>query len=263
MLIGIIVSVFLFFASIKDKDFKNLKYIILIGPFIIGAILYGSVFILTKDIPVDACDGGALMGLLISYIFIGIGILLNLGNLTLLFGKYITEKHGDIKYRKYFIIIGILVFTGIIFFRSNREVNRNISKDLEIKVPYTLDFHYQDSHGGFHGDGITLAKAKLKDIHIEKIVEKSKAEWNRTPMPKNIELELYGGQRGDINWHSDLADKLNMPNIERGYWIFLDRSGNRRVFNKGENLFPRVSANYSLGVIDSERNIFYYIKFDS
>lgn len=96
MLIGIIGAVFLFFAFIKGKDFNSLKYIILIGPFAIGGIIYGSIFLLTKDMPSDVCDGGALMGLLLAFMFIGLGILINIGNVVYLIIKNVQEKNNDI-----------------------------------------------------------------------------------------------------------------------------------------------------------------------
>ena len=96
MLIGIIGAVFLFFTYIKDKDFNSLKYIVLIGPFVMGGIIYGSIFLLTKDMPPDVCDGGALMGMLLAFMFIGLGILMNVGNIVYLIIKNLQEKNNDI-----------------------------------------------------------------------------------------------------------------------------------------------------------------------
>lgn len=263
ILIGIIGAVFLFFALIKGKDFKSLKYIILIGPFVIGAIIYGSIFILTKNMSPDVCDGGALMMVLLAFMFIGLGILINLAYLVHWIINKGLKNNKNMKYKNHIIVIITLVLIGVFFFRNNTRINRKISKDLGIKVPNTLSFQYEDTHGGFHGDGITLAKANLKNRDVEIIIKKSKSVWMKTPISDKVELELYGGTKGEMNRESDLAKSLEMPKIEDGYWIFLDRFGGKKVFNKGENLFPRASGNYSLGVIDSKENIFYYIKFDS
>ena len=46
--------------------------------------------------------------------------------------------------------------------------------------------------------------------------------------------------------------------IENGYWIFKDRKS-----KESKERFPdAITGNYSLGVIDLDTDIFYYIKFD-
>lgn len=260
ILIGIIVTVFLYSVFTKNKDNKRIKYIILFTPLIGGLLLYGSIFYLTKDLSPDACDGGALMGILFSFILIGMGVLLNLINILCLIIKKIRES--NMRYKNQFILSISLSIIILLYFTHSTRINRRIAKELDIKVPFTINFEYEDSHGGFHGDGIMLAKADLKDKEISRIIKESKRQWKKIPLSKNIKLELYGGKKDNMNYQSDLARRLNMPRIEEGYWIFLDRFRGS-TFNNGENLFPRVSGNYSLGVIDSKENIFYYIEFDS
>lgn len=261
LLIGIMATVFLFFIFIRNKDAKRLKSIILFAPLILGAIMYGSIFYLTKDMPPDVCDGGALMGILISFILIGMGLLLNFINISYLIINKI--RRSNLRYKKYFILIILASLIIFLFFRHITKVHRRIAKDLEIKVPFTLEFQYEDSHGGFHGDGIMLAKASLNEKEINKIIKESKRKWMKTPLPKNINLVLYGGKNDDNYYESDLSKRLSMSRVENGYWIFVDRFRGERTFNEGENLFPIVSNNYSLGVIDLDRNVFYYIEYDS
>ena len=81
MLIGIIATTIAIIVLMKNINNKKTKYVILIGPFVLAGILYHSIFFLTKNLPPYACDGAALMGLLISYIFLGMGILFNIINL--------------------------------------------------------------------------------------------------------------------------------------------------------------------------------------
>lgn len=64
-------------------------------------------------------------------------------------------------------------------------------------------------------------------------------------------------------YESDLAEKLDMPKIQNGYWIFIDRYNNEKRVTDGEELFPRYSANYTVGIYDAESNILYYCKYDS
>lgn len=74
-IIGLII-----FVLIKNINNKKIKNIILIAPIVLSAILYFSIMLLTSDLPPYACDGAALMGILISFVFLGIGILVNIIN---------------------------------------------------------------------------------------------------------------------------------------------------------------------------------------
>ncbi len=49
---------------------------------------------------------------------------------------------------------------------------------------------------------------------------------------------------------------------ENGYWIYIDRFGNKREYLKGEEI-DRYTNNYSIGLLDLDEKRFYYIKFDS
>ena len=162
------------------------------------------------------------------------------------------------KYKRLMISGLILLIILGSFFLKSTKVNRRIGKDLEIKVPYTLDFYYTDSHGGFHGDGVALGRADVKDKDIARLLKNPKGHWTKTPMPKELETILYGGE----SYYSDLAKRLDMENIKNGYWMYIDRFGNKREYMK-EKEIDRYINNYSIGLLDLDKKIFYYIKFDS
>ena len=139
-------------------------------------------------------------------------------------------------------------------------MNTRIARDLEIKVPFSLKIDYTDTHGWF-GDGTILAKAKLTDKQINSIFESSK-EWRSIPFTENVEVTLYSKGKNGMSYESNLAKELDLPSIKRGYWILLDRFENKRDFVDGEDLKPLLSNNFSIGIIDIDKNMFYYIKED-
>ena len=100
MLIGIVITMSLAIILMKNINNKRHKYIILFGPFILACILYLNIFLLTKNMPPDSCDGAALLGILFSFILIGVGILLNLVNIAYLVINNNLEKEGNMKYKK-------------------------------------------------------------------------------------------------------------------------------------------------------------------
>lgn len=53
-----------------------------------------------------------------------------------------------------------------------------------------------------------------------------------------------------------------MPKIEKGYWILLDIFRNERNFIDGKDSETWLLNNFSIGVIDIDTNMFYYIKDD-
>ncbi len=88
MAIGFLLAIYTVFLLSKNRDKKKIKGLILIGPFVLGGGLYLTILLLTANMPAHTCDGAAIIGILLSFIFLGIGILVNLVNiLYLLIGK--------------------------------------------------------------------------------------------------------------------------------------------------------------------------------
>lgn len=164
------------------------------------------------------------------------------------------------KKKTFIVILVFLIILTTFYIRYANRINTRISRDLEIKIPYSLEIEYTDNHGWF-GDGTTLAKAELTDKQI-KIIFDSSDKWRSIPFTENVEITLYSGKKSGMNYESYLAEDLKIPKIKRGYWMLLDRFDNKRNFTDGENLKPLLSNNFSIGIIDLDSNMFYYIKDD-
>lgn len=156
-----------------------------------------------------------------------------------------------------------------------------VSKSLGIKLSNNLDIDYEDTHGGFHGDGDTLAKVEFERKDAEDILVEIKANenWENLPLPNNLKIRLYGGEldgdqvygyKGDgsirankVAYTSYLAERLEMPEIENGYWQFIDRHGDQPMINDDSHIFQRASQNLTFGIYDADTNILYYGEYDS
>lgn len=70
---------------------------------------------------------------------------------------------------------------------------------------------------------------------------------------------------GSESYHSNLGPSLDMEYIDNGYWIFIDRTGNKREYLGIEKIdrFRQNYGNYSIGLLDMDEKRFYYIKSDS
>lgn len=257
-IIGLIILIVLFYTLKRNIKNTKIKWIILLCPLLLGILIYLSMLLLTKNISPDACDGAALVGVFFSFILIGIGIIINIINIVYILIRNIRLKTKNMKYKKQIILGLILLLMFSVYFLEDTKINRRIAKDLDIQIPYTLDFYYTDTHGGFFGDGIALGRAELKDKDIDKLLKDPKNYWTKTPMPEGLNTILHG----DESYHSDLSIQLAMKHIENGYWMYIDRFGNKREYLKDGEI-DRYSNNYSIGLLDLDEKRFYYIKFDS
>ena len=57
--------------------------------------------------------------------------------------------------------------------------------------------------------------------------------------------------------------EMEMPNIENGYWFFLDRHSKAIDKYEYSEMFDRASSNYSIVVFDTDSNTLYYYALDT
>lgn len=151
--------------------------------------------------------------------------------------------------------VGMLLLVSIYVFNYN-SINKKIARDLGVYIPASLNFQYEDSHGGFLGDGIILAGAKINDKEKDQIIKESDSQWKESPMPEEIRKVVYNRKLNEREEDIDLEKPaIGISELGKGYWIFKDRTP--------EGQFEHIIRNYSVGIIDLDMDTFYYIKFDS
>ena len=60
-----------------------------------------------------------------------------------------------------------------------------------------------------------------------------------------------------------LAELLDMPSIENGYWFFDNRHSNSISPKEDSNLFNQSSFNFTIAVYDIDTQTLYYLEFDT
>lgn len=150
------------------------------------------------------------------------------------------------------VFIGIYIFLDIKF-----GWQIWISRRIEVFVPFSVKLEYEDSHGGFHGDGECLVKVFFSEEQAHEFKEKieKNTHWNKLPMSERLQncVSLYA------------EEGKNMPIIENGYWFYLDRhseADNKYDENERYEEF-RASRNYSVAVFDTDENILYFYELDT
>lgn len=163
---------------------------------------------------------------------------------------------------------GFFLLMAFSFFLTgcfSTSISKQISNSLTVQLPSKVEIDYEDDHGGFHGDGVTMATVQFQEDEAKEILTQiqNNKDWKATPLPENIELEFYGGEKNDVYYISDLAEKNNMPEITYGYWIFIDRYDGEERITEGEELFSESAKNYTAGIYDIETKKLYYFEYDS
>lgn len=120
-----------------------------------------------------------------------------------------------------------------------------------------------DSHGGFHGDGITFLEVAFEDDSCLNQI-KGNSSWKQLPVSYPVDALLYGTQNGSSSIGPYVTDggKKLFPKAETGYYYFKDRhtgaggQGSKDVVN-------RHSFNFTVALYDEDTQTLYYCEFDT
>lgn len=122
---------------------------------------------------------------------------------------------------------------------------------------------HSDSHGGFHGDGLTYTVLAFSDQEVLKQIQASEA-WHELPMDETATVLVYGItqvasdrviQRGPYL----STDDGPIPEIKNGYYRLIDRQAE----NDASSVLDRESLNITLGIYDADTHLLYYFRFDT
>lgn len=128
--------------------------------------------------------------------------------------------------------------------QENRSYLAQIEKDLGITLSSGYLQTYEDTHGGFHGDGHTYAVVQGS------VAIQASAFWSPLPASGNSSL---------------LLQELSacFPEVVKGQLFFCDRHPESTDPADDTDLYRRSSRNFTLAVWDSDRDILYYYVLDT
>ncbi|MFH5835333.1 hypothetical protein ACHAL6_04550 [Proteiniclasticum sp. C24MP] len=155
------------------------------------------------------------------------------------------------------MLTSFLILTGC----HPLSIQKRISDSTGISIPHSMRIDYEDTHGGFHGDGETTAIVAFhedasKDVRAE-ISENM--NWLRLPLEESLDIMMYGGVKDGILYTYEYAELLSMPRIENGYWYFEDRLPEGSL----KELLALPSYNFTVAVYDFDTDILYYLEVDT
>ena len=124
-----------------------------------------------------------------------------------------------------------------------------------IRDEYTV-IHEEDSHGGFHGDGLYFAvldcSEKIEDV--QKLI----ADWREVPLPEDLHRVLYGR----YIYEFDPVGSGQFPVVENGCYYFNNRHSEAEN-SQDEKIFRLSSCNFSLAVFNRDNNTLCLMCFDT
>ena len=117
----------------------------------------------------------------------------------------------------------------------------------------------EDTHGGFHGDGcyyLILDCSSDPDTALD-----IARDWSPLPLSENLNLIMYGGERGGITYMYSFAEEAHWPMIEHGYYRFRDDQAKDPADDSG--LLTRYSFNFEIAAYDTDSNMLYFFRMDT
>ena len=149
------------------------------------------------------------------------------------------------------------------------DVPGQIQKQVGIDVSDGTALSQYDTHGGFHGDGISCyAYTFSNDSCLQQV---SQADgWSAFPLDETAEALLYGIPKETDSGTSyagpfftyENQDTCLVPPIENGYYCLVDRHSDAGTPGD-EGLLARGSFNCTMAVYDADAAVFYFCELDT
>ena len=113
-----------------------------------------------------------------------------------------------------------------------------------------------DSHGGFHGDGILFA---VLDCSAAPPAHEKAAHWKELPLTENL------AKLASADYISAKDSGPLFPRIENGLYFFKDRYSDLWEWERysDANVLNRYSENFTLAIYDADTQTLYYCRIDT
>ena len=121
-----------------------------------------------------------------------------------------------------------------------------------------------DTHGGFHGDGLTFVSLQFSNDRVARELE-NRQDWQPLPLSRTVTALAYGLEMGAWSWGPYVTGEDGeriIPPVQNGLYYFQDRSPG--VAKKGSiPEQPPVITNFTVAIYDTDQDILYYAAMDT
>ncbi len=160
-----------------------------------------------------------------------------------------------------FILIIFVLLLGRCRYKSN-DIRKNHVKLIGIKIPKEAEtLELNDSHGGFHGDGVYYEEIQLEKEIVNEFASNAleKVGWRKLPMSKELHKLIFGERTVDYSYG---GRGEMIPNyIKHGIFYYKDKKTSS-FSDDSVNLYDS-SHNFIFSILDFETGKLYILEFDS
>jgi len=165
--------------------------------------------------------------------------------------------------RKIAFFLIIMAFAGLCIYNlCYDDIEKSVNKK-DIEDHYAIDLKgaeiisYDDTHGGFFGDGERFV---VFDVSEWDKKEEVTAKWEGLPLTENLELIMYGGKKDEMTYGFNFAEKNGIPAIIDGKYFFYDRLHENY---SDRDLFSGASFNFTVFMYDNNTHKLYMLEVDT
>lgn len=154
-----------------------------------------------------------------------------------------------------FLLLPLFRAPGGITSRSEiDQVSRALGADVSAGTVAAVS----DSHGGFHGDGLTFMEITFPDDGFGSGVQN---QWQALPLSGNLQALVYGVS--GVGPYITRDGAACFPRVQNGYYYFEGRQAEGADSRSDFALFRRASYNVTVAVYDTDARTLYYCAFDT
>lgn len=173
----------------------------------------------------------------------------------------IVRMENRMKKSVLFIMIFMILLLSLQGCVKKESTEDQLSDILDTKIISGEIIKNEDTHGGFHGDGERIIVIKYNNDSAGSILSniQDNGKWSEFPLNEDLNLLVYGGKKGDMYYVSECAKKVGIPQIEHGYYYFVNKQTN----NQDTDILLSSSQNFVIAMFDSDNNTLYYFEQDT
>lgn len=163
--------------------------------------------------------------------------------------------------KKRYILIILAAVALFFWYRDlpEQRVPRRLAGKLDPCLKYSELLYFEDSHGGFHGDGSTIAVVRIRPSLEDQFLRNipSNPSWHPLPLSDSL-LALM--QR---SFPGENGEPFQPPTPEQGWYYFYDRHSESTDPTDDSDLFSRGSFNYDLAIYDEAEKTVWFFALDT
>lgn len=143
---------------------------------------------------------------------------------------------------------------------GSKNVQDTVSAELGIDASSGKELSTADTHGGFHGDGVSSVALSFSDLSVLEEI-KANEDWKAFPLDETVQALIYGVDDGTEKIGPFINDGNGNPlvrEIRNGYYILIDRQEENDTY-----ILDRSSFNVTVGLYDTDTNTLYCCVLDT